>query len=64
MDTIADKIRDWARRELLSASVVTRNTEVHNHLLQALERLSGEDWAQATVQPAKAATDRRTTAAV
>jgi hypothetical protein len=47
MPTIADEIRAWARQHLFNHTVISSNTEVHNHLTLAIEKLLHLPWTQA-----------------
>ena len=46
MNTIRDAIDAWANENIRNASVMTRNTEAYNHMVQAVETLKEQGWAQ------------------
>jgi hypothetical protein len=51
-DTVADRIRKWADKEIRGASVMTRNTDAYNHMMDAVARLTAEPWTQTPVADA------------
>lgn len=51
MTTIADKIADWAAREIQGATVMTKNTEAYSHMQEAIQRLKAEPWATLVLGP-------------
>lgn len=44
METIADRIRAWARKNVQNSGVMTRNTDAYNHMTAAVEELLAEHW--------------------
>lgn len=56
--TIADEIRVWARSQLFNASVVTANTDVYNHVSQAVESLLKLNWTGQIITAIPASTAR------
>jgi len=51
-DTVADRIRKWADQEIRGASVMTRNTDAYNHMMEAVAKLTAEPWTQTPVADA------------
>ena len=52
MTTYAQKIAEWAKREIAGVTVMTSNTPAYNHMVEAVERLKSEPWAALTVPDA------------
>jgi len=50
MTTIRDRIQNWAAENISNASVITRNTDVYNHLQEAVGKLLAEPWASIEIK--------------
>lgn len=46
MATIRNAIDEWFNSKIRGATVITQNTEAYNHLVQAVEELKENGWAQ------------------
>lgn len=53
-EATAAEIRAWARRELLTATVITSNTAAYNHIAAALARLDDAVPKASPAQPGRA----------
>lgn len=50
MSTIRDELEVWERTYIRGATVMTKNTDAYNHMLEALKVLKDKPWANLVIQ--------------